>query len=321
MRTQPADTAELSLEDFLKKAKVSLNPRGKQRRPVDAFRTVCWFNWLRKEAGATATYQMDTKVEALAIECNSGAAPDNLSNKNKWRSARLGRHTPSVDLTELVATIYPYSAQLLNHVLWDVLRFDLPVKEHSKHWQLRLHHDILSIAFRQDLYGQTIKGQGGFSRQVARQLERRASLDALGALILQLRLAVDSRDQTTASMCQESIVRVVLILTPKFMELGIAQPITDYINRFVMPLVADGRHHAVVTESSTSTAYALYCMAFGEIWHYKKISPEEFSEQAKIQLQHHLISNWMLANHSNTRKACLRTLGSARKPPGSFSPP
>ena len=93
---------------------------GKQRHVTEAFRTVCWFHGLRLVTGARTTYQMDGLVEGPAASLHEG--PED--RKNKRRSYKHGRHTPSHRLAQETEAKFPGSARLLNHPVWPALRMD-----------------------------------------------------------------------------------------------------------------------------------------------------------------------------------------------------
>lgn len=76
------EIAKTSIEYFISASKTRKNPVGKQRHVVDAFRTVAWFNFLKRRCGASSTYQMDQRLETQLKQGKSGEC----DYKNKWRS-------------------------------------------------------------------------------------------------------------------------------------------------------------------------------------------------------------------------------------------
>ena len=235
------ETTTNSLEEFSSASKTRKNPTGKQRHVVDAFRTVAWFNLLRRRSGAKSVYQMDTLLETRLV-------PDGHSEadcKSKWRSFRIGLHTPHQTLVTQIEESYEGSHALLNHVLWEALNLNRPVSACADMWIGRLHPEVQKTAWRR---AATFIGEKPVSRRLntthLRMLERRAGLDALACLIILLRRSVASGDNALARHLSWYICRMLLILAPALALYRVTLPFMQYIEQEILPLASfNGQHY------------------------------------------------------------------------------
>lgn len=194
------------------------------------FRTKLWFQHLRIVSGATSTYQMDVLIEA-PLNLPGPAAAD---RKNKWRSYRDGRHTPSDALVSAINARFPNSSSLLNHGVWKALRLDRPVRaglDGVPHGLLaRIHTTANQQSLRLD----------GWNWRMRRALEREASLDALACWVVLLRAAAEAGYSRSAFDFGLSLCRTLLLLAPALERGEIAAALGTYIEESILPLAAHG---------------------------------------------------------------------------------
>lgn len=253
------ETSSASIDEFISASKTRKNPTGKQRHVVDAFRTVFWFHLLRINSGAKSTYQMDQLLEKHQSQSEE-RAPD---CKNKWRSYRNGRHTPSPALVQFIAASYPDSHAVLNHVLWEVLRLDRPVSRNADFWLSQLHPEVRTTIYR---YGTTFSVGKSFPRALNQtrlsMLERRAGLDALACLIILLRKTVEAGDSSLGQKLGRSLCRMLLILGHVLSRTGLSKPLVQYIEQEILPLTScDGLQYGFGEDGYDSTAERLTFVA------------------------------------------------------------
>lgn len=235
------ETSTASLDEFIKSSKTRKNPIGKKRHVVDAFRTVFWFHLLRINSGAKSTYKMD-----LLLENHQNKSEERAHDyKNKWRSYRNGRHTPSPALVHFIAATYSDSHAVLNHVLWESLRLDRPVSRHADFWLSQLHPEVQMTIYR---HGTTFcVGKSVYetlNQTRLSMLERRAGLDALACLIILLRKAADAGNSSLALSLGRRLCRMLLILGHVLTNAGLRKPLAQYIEQEVLPLAAcNGLHY------------------------------------------------------------------------------
>jgi len=164
---------------------------------------------------------------------NEERAPD---CKNKWRSYRYGRHTPSPALVHSIARTHPDSHAVLNHVLWEALRLDRPISRHADFWLRQLHPEVQIALYR---HGNTFRLGKSIDEKVVKtrlpMLERRAGLDALACLIILLRKTVDTGNSSLAQSLARNLCRMLLILGPVLAKAGICRPLVQYIEQEMLP--------------------------------------------------------------------------------------
>ncbi len=232
---QVLDSSERHLADFCFASKTRNSATGKQRHTVDGFRTVCWFHRLRIASGATTTYQMDVLVEPAPDVVGGGP----IDRKNKWRSYREGRHTPSAGLVEAVEAQFPGGRGVLCHPVWRVLRLDRPVHDEVSGLLAQLPPALYSV-IRGDgdvACGAHISPSGWDARRL-RRLERQAGFDALACLVVLLRLAADSGDSAGAHRFGRALCRMLLMMGDWLFAHGVAQPLAEYIEQRLLPMAA-----------------------------------------------------------------------------------
>lgn len=253
------ETSTLSLEEFIFASKTRKNPVGKQRHVVDAFRTVAWFNFLKRQCGATSAYQMDLLLETQpkqgrSVECD---------HKNKWRSYRKGLHTPSLELVNAIEKTHAGGCAVLNHILWTTLRSDRCASSHADLWLGELHPEIQKIVYQYDPglgFSKTIRQS--LNRTQLNMLERRAGLDALACLVILLRQAIEKNDGVFAQSVSRHVCRMLLILGPIFSALGIRTPLVQYFEQGILPLAAiDGKYYQFWNSSYQLAARQLNVVA------------------------------------------------------------
>lgn len=235
------ETSTVSLDEFIFASKTRKNPVGKQRHVVDAFRTVAWFNFLKRRCGATSTYQMDLLLET---QPKQGMSED-CDHKNKWRSYRKGLHTPSPELVNAIEGAHAGGYAVLYHVLWKTLRSDRWASSHADLWLGELHPEIQKIVYQHESkpgFGKTIRQS--LNQTQLNMLERRAGPDALACLVILLRRAVEKNHGVFAQSLSWRVCRMLLVLGPTLWAMGIGTPLIQYFEQELLPLATlDGRHY------------------------------------------------------------------------------
>lgn len=234
------ETSTVSLDEFIFASKTRKNPVGKQRHVVDAFRTVAWFNFLKRRCGATSTYQMDLLLETQPKQGKS----EECDHKNKWRSYRKGLHTPSPELVNAIEEAHAGGYAVLNHVLWKTLRSDRWASSHAGLWLGELHPEIQKIVYQYDSslgFSKTIRQS--LNRTHLNMLERRVGLDALACLVILLRQAIEKDDGVLAQSLSWHSRRMLLVAGPALSAMGIGTPLVQYFEQDLLQLAPiDGRH-------------------------------------------------------------------------------
>ena len=232
---QVLDSSERHLTDFCFASKTRNFAMGKQRHTVDGFRTVCWFHHLRIASGATTTYQMDVLVEPTRDAASGGP----IDRKNKWRSYREGRHTPSAGLVEAVEARFPGGRDVLRHPVWRVLRLDRPMHDGISSLLAELPPRLYSVV---SAAGDAERGARfspcEWDARRLRRLERVVGFDALACLVVLLRIAAEGGDSAGAHKFGRALCRLLLMMGGWLFAHGVAQPLADYVEQWMLPMAA-----------------------------------------------------------------------------------
>lgn len=161
-----------------------------RREPVDRIRTQAWFSHIALEEGLSA-YKLEERYDKHQFR-REGAL---TARPKKWDRYRRGDSTPNAAQVIKMAQLHPYSAELIHHPLWDVLRQRPP--------------SILTIIDHVRLVtpalGRFLTSLSGYSgeklcrhnlNRMTEALWKSASLDALMALVGAYRIgsAIDDLD-------------------------------------------------------------------------------------------------------------------------------
>jgi hypothetical protein len=167
----------------------------KQRSPkrddvVDKVRTTFWFQYLGTSLG---TFHPRVVQRTISPTPSTDARGGAIKN-NKFLGYSKGEHVPNAALVRRAAEIYPGSAHILNHVVWQVLRSGNQIEVRARTWIAQLDPEVQKVL---------IKPRNEFKegRLAIDMLERRFSLDSLAALTILFRLShdgVSSKDDAKA---------------------------------------------------------------------------------------------------------------------------
>lgn len=178
---------------------------------------------------------MDVLIEApLSLP---GEAP--TDRKNKWRSYRDGKHTPSRALVAAIDRAHPGGAAFLSHPVWQLLRLDRPTQDQIPDVLCRLPPALYAVfkGSKVTAYEPLALTQGWNSRRL-RQLERHVGFEGLACTIALLRLAIDKKDIAQAFEFSRTLCRMLLMMGPWLSAHGIALPLTTYVEQTLLPIAA-----------------------------------------------------------------------------------
>jgi len=176
------------------------------RHPIDTLRVRFWYSFVKKKTGFKTAYQLE-------LHFASNTKDDKKSPlKNIWHHYETGLHTP-IKLVNLVDTIIPGSANLLNHPLWDVLKSFDPKDRNIKIWMEKLDPRVkLIISSYPHQRIDISKPPDPLSSKVARRLIKLSSLDALTAILLfwlQSQLHKQIKEAQFQATCMYNILLII----------------------------------------------------------------------------------------------------------------
>lgn len=234
---QARDFAQLSLQELAEKCNCawSCETRHHRRRDVtDGMSTLYWFYGVRTKSGLLTARALERHFEPDSMR-------DSAFNvrllKNKWSGHGYGGglHVPSDALLTHVDEELPGSSRDIKHVVWSLLGPDSDRINDAECLSL------LRSDFQDLLFGwrkREAKAQPNWTplnQRMVHMLERRASLDALAALILLIRRALAMEQLELAHAWCRSLYRVLVILGPLLLRRGIARSLFELIELRVMP--------------------------------------------------------------------------------------
>ncbi|WP_157610222.1 hypothetical protein [Variovorax sp. Root434] len=274
------DTSELDLESFSFASKMRKSPTGKMRHVTEAFRTVLWFHSIRLASRTTSPSQMDAWLAArLALSDDA-----RIDRKKQWRSYKYGRHSPSEPLVAAIEPWLPGSRALFNHPVWQILRIDLKVQDQLAGLLVLLPPAIYSLVRGNATPDQSHLMQlDGWDASRLRRLQRQVSLDSLACLIALLRLLAEEGRGAQAYVFSRAVCRSLLVMGPWLSSHGIAQPLADYVERYLLPLGSDrGWQHIFGGGGFLRAAEELALAA--EVAEWREDEPLDSNQQADLRL-------------------------------------
>lgn len=175
---------------------------------LDVIRTAIWYAYIEINILNSTNHQIAQFIEADAF--GKGEESD-INNYIRWAKYRIGTHTPGKELINKANQHVEGTARIINHVLWDAIRGRKPLKWFTESGVNQLSWDVQRIIFK------SVNDQKDLIpvlqiRKDLRRLERLASLDALAALIIFLRMADDQNQREIALSIGQSIYRILLVM-------------------------------------------------------------------------------------------------------------
>lgn len=207
----------------------------KRDKGVDPLRSKAWLRTLCVELGVESHREIQRIVNPASMVASVyGPRVPN----SKFKAYDEGTSVPSPKLVVEVEKIVPGSSTVLNHVLWRVLRSCGSIEKNAKGWMYELVPLAPTIGFVLAPDHQIVL-QGDHHFLPA--LERRAGFEALAALTIIFKLNLEGGNTEQAWAVAQSIFRVLLLMGPKLLNLGIAQELFDvYVERIFSQVTFDG---------------------------------------------------------------------------------
>ncbi len=186
------------------------NSLSQARGPYAVLASVLWVLHLKDEHKCFVPYQLERLLEPTAFRMSASGRKYHL---NKWPRFEVGKSFPSRKLIMQVEERSPGSSRLALHPLWGFLKA-LPWNPSSSDEQIRR----LSTDVQATVLNERKRSFAGASprradiRVVLKMLERKATLDALAALVVLLNDALHQDDENLAFRVGETTFRTLLIL-------------------------------------------------------------------------------------------------------------
>ena len=161
--------------------------RVNKRDAIDQIRVALWYSHIQHRLDEYLPSQIARIIEPDKIRVVDGCVTD---NDRKWRNYKNGLNVPHPKLIDKAEEVVQGSSLIINHVLWQALRdavdIDLLLQESIG----KLSWEVQRILYKSNKHDCDRKLVEHLSPKKLMQLERLASLDALAALVIFLRLGV-----------------------------------------------------------------------------------------------------------------------------------
>ncbi|HGA2734897.1 TPA: hypothetical protein ACIR09_005948 [Pseudomonas aeruginosa] len=223
--------------DFAKKLRTKNDAQEGENRPwLECLRVDFWYSGLKQRTGIESAYGLELYFEEDSFKRNSNGTIRHY--RSKWSSYEKNLFTPRAATLERVEKLAPGSTYDLNHPLWTLISEFGDKKPIDFRAILRnLNMDIQAILFKVDYIGCSAYSVRAPSNQLLLdKLERRASLDALTALIVLLFEAIKLNQSDFALSAGKSINNVLFIIAIELVPRNVAQQLIDWVIENVLPL-------------------------------------------------------------------------------------
>jgi len=238
VNTQALESASISLAEFRERSGFAgggESQKSRKRDVTDGLKTVFWAFSLQARTGLKTAYAMERFFEPAAF---GQAASGDRFHRNKWPRYLAGRHEPKAVL-DAVEAKYPGANACLTSPLWAALTGRPLTRRELEALVLRLDIGIQALVRRRGTAPRPARFPGmSMDRDLAEAIERRASLDALAATVIMLRIANVESEPAAAFQWGRHLLRLMVMLGPTLQVGGIAQPLLDLIGERVLPLAS-----------------------------------------------------------------------------------
>lgn len=228
--------------------------------------TAYWANSISTECGEEDHKALERRFAPSSKCCD----PDEPVYTNLWLGYLRGRHVP-VNILPIVNKTLPKANKCLRSPLWSLLADAAATSKQLLDLMQCLESEIL------ELLRDSSQGHGCF--KLAMKLERRASLDALAAEILLLRLSAIRGEARAAFYWGRYVWRMMLLLGPTFVEGGIAQALAELLEeRITSQSRVDGKRFGFPPGSY----YPLVWQYIAAIYRVLDLAPGTRSERLHV---------------------------------------
>lgn len=232
MHVQAFESATLSLTELRQRSGFADPCKSRKNDITDALKTVFWFFSLHRVTGLETAYALERHFEPAAFGESEHGDP---FHKNKWSGYQAGRHVPRIVLSAVEAKL-PGANACLSNPLWAALTERSLTANQLEALLATLAPEIqLQVQRRRTSLHPRYPGMTS-NHGLAAALERRASLDALAAAVVLLRIAHVKGETAAAYHWGRCLLRIMVMLGELLHAVGIARPLLELIDERVLPL-------------------------------------------------------------------------------------
>jgi hypothetical protein len=189
-----------------------------QRHSVDIFRVRFWYQGLLLYTKHTSAYQLERYFEPLDKKTHDARTPF----RNKWIRYETGKHTPQKRLVEFVDAKCHGTALEFYHPLWTALKIEHYESKAIESVFASLEPQVKKVVYQSKVDGFGATSRLKFNSVFMPSLLKLGNLDALTALLLYWREAVNCNQQSTACFIARKIYSLLLMLDGIFRQRALA---------------------------------------------------------------------------------------------------
>lgn len=196
--------------DYVLKNENIKKVRINKRDVIDQIRVALWYSHLQHSLDADIPSQIARVIEPDKIRVVDGCVTD---NDRKWRNYKNGLNVPHPKLIDKAEAILQGSSLIINHVLWQAIKNSISLDLLLNDGIGKLSWEVQRVLYKSNKHDSDRKLVENLSPKKLMQLERLASLDALAALVIFLRVSVI--DGKSVLEISRAIYRTLLIVCSK----------------------------------------------------------------------------------------------------------
>lgn len=178
-----------------------------KRDVIDQIRVALWYSHIQHGLHVHLPSHIARIVEPDKIRVVDGCVTD---NDRKWRNYKNGLNVPNPKLIDKAEAVVQGSSLIINHVLWQAMKNSINLDLFLKDSIGKLSWEVQRILYKSNKYDCDKTLVENLSPKKMIQLERLASLDALAALVIFLRLGI--RESKSIIDTSRAIYRTLLIV-------------------------------------------------------------------------------------------------------------
>lgn len=178
-----------------------------KRDVIDQIRVALWYSHIQHGLHVHLPSHIARIVEPDKIRVVDGCVTD---NDRKWRNYKNGLNVPNPKLIDKAEAVVQGSSLIINHVLWQAMKNSINLDLFLKDSIGKLSWEVQRILYKFNKYDCDKTLVENLSPKKMIQLERLASLDALAALVIFLRLGI--RESKSIIDTSRAIYRTLLIV-------------------------------------------------------------------------------------------------------------
>lgn len=265
---QAFESARLSLNEFRVRSGFACT-RPRRNDVAEAIATVFWFFTLQHKTGCRTAYALERLFEPSGLRSN---AAGERFHSSKWARYRAGLTRPRSVLPAVENKCHGANA-CLGSPLWPALTARPLKRPQLEALLLRLEPSIRSLVSRRTAAtnaGRSTKGD--VDSGLAGALERLASLDALAAMVVLLRLAHANGRTAEAFHWGRHVLRTMLLMGSLLRSHGVAQVLFDLIEERVMPMA---QHEGLQPGFPAGSYLDLWRLYADALWRIKGRRPDK----------------------------------------------